>query len=254
MTRVFQRERRLRFPDRIVHAFITSWPKVEYNAAKLREQLSPYSRVTMLDNPDWYFTEQWDAMLGQFVGDTMLWVMGDVTLPEDLLGLRTAIQAIMHRADIGVYGPDIDYTFHRWEKDTFKQLVPGVYAVPCGEPNCWAIDRRVIKALHPVNPKENYIGWGIDLQVAAQAELMGLETVRDYRFLVKHPKDTAYNSNLAEEQMIDWVETLNPTLRECMLRRWDEGLKHNLAYRDFETQRKNEDHSSDNNDIHPDIS
>lgn len=257
MSRPFQRERRvLRASDTIVHTFISSWPKAMDNVVLLKEKLSSYGRVTVLDNPDWYFTEQWNSMLGQFAGDIMFWVMGDVALPEDLAGLRSAMQNLLRRPDVGVYGPDIDYTFHRWETQEFKQLMDKVYAVPCGEPNCWAINRNVIKALHPVNPKINYLGWGIDLQVPAVAESMGLETVRDYKFLVKHPKGTNYDSVQAEEQMLDWVSTLSPALQECMVRRWEYGLKHNLQQRDFETQRKNEsakDHGSNDNDIHPDV-
>jgi hypothetical protein len=255
MSRPFQRDSRLKVPDRPVHTFITSWPQVAENANLLKAQLSPYGRVTMLDNPNHYFTEQWDSMLDQFVGEIVVWIMGDVTLPEDLTGLRTAMQHVMRRPDVGVYGPNIDYTFHRWDTSTFKQLLTNVYAVPCGEPNFWAIDRRVLKALHPVNPEDNYIGWGIDLQVSAQAELMGLETVRDYRFLVKHPKGTAYDSELAEVQMQEWVEKLNPMVRDIMLRRWEYGLKYNLAYREFEAQKKNDsqDHSGNDDHIHPDV-
>ena len=237
-----------------VHTFITSWPKVTENANLLKKQLTPYSgTITMLDNPNCYFTEQWDAMLAQFVGDIVLWVMGDVTLPEDPSGMISAMHSWLRQPTIGVYGPDIDYTFHRWETQDFKQYSSNVYAVPCGEPNFWAINRKVISSLRPINPLDNYIGWGIDLQVSATAEFLGLDTVRDYSFLVKHPKGTAYDGDLAEAQMSAWLDLLNPTMRDCMLRRWDEGLKYNLIYRDFQTQRKNEDHSSDNHDLHTDV-
>ena len=220
-------------PTENIHTFLVDWPKIHDNISDLKDIVETHvDRVTVLDNPDHYFSEQWNEMLRQFDGNFLLWVMGDVTLPPKFWELKDAAMLIFKTfPDIGIYGPDVEYTFHKWNTDTFASASPGVYEVPCAEPNCWFIRKEIIKKLQPIDVTLNRFGWGVDLMSTATAELSGYKTVRDYRFKAGHPAFTGYDEVDAEKQMQLWTSSLDPNLSAVMKRRWDWGLSYNLNWK-----------------------
>lgn len=216
-----------------IHTFLVDWPKIHDNIADLKNIVENHvQRVTVLDNPDHYFSEQWNDMLLQFDGDLLLWVMGDVTLPTKFWELKdAAVRMFRAFPEIGIYGPNVEHTFHKWNTDNFASIIPNVYEVPCAEPNCWFIRKEVLSKLQPIDVKLNKFGWGVDLMTTAAAELAGYKIVRDYNFKAGHPNFTGYDEVDAEKQMRAWTNSLSSNLAALMKRRWDWGLAYNLNWK-----------------------
>ena len=192
-----------------IQAFIPDWPGEKQHAAETAALLAPHCEsVTILDNPDHYFTEQFNEMLGKFSGDIMFWVMADVWPPEQLAQMVDKAKRLMSE-NVGIYAPDIDWNGHKYFKDRLAQIEPGVYSVPAPEMLCWMISKDVLQSMPVVNPQINKLGWGIEYVAVATARHLGKIAVRDYNFTAKHPRGANYNNPEATKQFERMMSVLS---------------------------------------------
>src|ERR1700722_19068054 len=97
-----------------IEAYIPNWPGTKQHAKATADLLRPHCHsVTILDNPDHYFTEQFNSMREQFNGDIMLWVMADVWPPEDVKGMIERGVELITNNNVGIYAPDVDWNGHK---------------------------------------------------------------------------------------------------------------------------------------------
>lgn len=195
-----------------VQCFIPDWPGPKQHAKQLAVQIRPYCPVTILDDPDDYFNAQFEKARQRFTGDVMLWVMADVTLPEDFGSMFQEMIRMLSRPDVGWYAPDIDWTSYIYHKHRLRQVEEGIYEVPNTDSLCIGIRRDLLDRVPHVDPKVSYM-WGMDIAALATARQMGLKTVRDYRFKAKHPNHTGYEIERAGREMIPLFNSFSPQLK-----------------------------------------
>lgn len=184
-----------------VQAFIPTWPGDKQHPQDLVRTISPFCPVQVLDNPNHYFTEQWEEMRKYFCGDIMLWVMADVTL-HNFHQMYTECIRILSRNDVGIYAPNVCWTGHIYDMSTLEEIEPGVYDVPMTDVLCYAVRADVLdKLMHIDKDRHGKMGWGIELLLTVIAKRMGRKNARDYRFLVDHPNSTGYDIGEASEGM-----------------------------------------------------
>lgn len=181
-------------------AFVPDWPGPKQHAKQLVDIISQYCPVTVLDDPKDYFNAQWKKAREQFTGDVLLWVMADVTLPQDFESMYSEMDRIMTRGDVGWYAPNIAWTSYIFNPGDLKPVERGVYEVPNTDSLCIAIRGDVVRAMPPIDPDVAFM-WGMDFIAIATARLMGLKAVRDYRFKASHPNSTGYDIHRASSEM-----------------------------------------------------
>ena len=174
-----------------VEAFVPDWPGDKQHAAEIANQVARFYPTRILDNPDDYFNAQWKRARSLFTGDILLWVMADVTLPQQLSTMFKEMERVMNNGKVGWYAPDVDWTGFIFDKNTLAQYEPGIYEVPNTDSVCFAVRGDVVRNMPNIDPELCFM-WGMDFTAIVTAHLMGLKTVRDYRFKVLHPNNTGY--------------------------------------------------------------
>jgi hypothetical protein len=198
-----------------VQAFIPTWPGEKQHPDVLLKVISPFCEVTVLDNPDHYFTEQWEEMRRRFTGDVMLWVMADAHLYDFPVIYKEMIR-VLSRDDIGIYAPNVCWTGHVYDISKLEKVDIGVYEVPMPDLLCYAVKAEVLKQMPTVTTRTH--GWGIEVVLTALAKRMGKKTVRDYKSTVGHPNSTGYNISEAASGMEAMVASfgMEQEMREVM--------------------------------------
>jgi hypothetical protein len=201
-----------------VQAFIPNWPGPKQHADQLMQIISAYCPTTILNDPNDYFNAQWARARESFTGDVLLWVMADVTLPEDFAGMYATATKVMERGDVGWYAPDIAWTSYIYDKADLRpvggehSIYNDVYEVPNTDSLYFMISRDVIDAMPHIDPKVSFM-WGMDITAIATARLRGLKVVRDYKFKAHHPNSTGYDIPRAGNEMIPLFNAMAPRLR-----------------------------------------
>lgn len=173
-------------------AFIPDWPGEKQHAAQLANTVARFCPTRILDDPDDYFNAQWEKARAQATGDILFWCMADVILPTNFVEMYSGMEQVMGRGDVGWWAPDIAWTCYVYDKKDLWEVQPDVYQVPNTDSLCFAIRKDVIEKMPHIDPSISFM-WGMDFLAIATARLMGLKTVRDYRFRAQHPNNTGYS-------------------------------------------------------------
>ena len=195
-----------------VEAFIPDWPGPKQHAKELRNIVDGYCPTTILDDPADYFNAQWRKASNVLNADILLWIMADVTLPEKFGTVFREMVRIMNRGDIGWYAPDIAWTCYIYDEKDLQAIEPRIYNVPNTDSLCFAIRADVVRKMPFIDPAISYM-WGMDFAAIATARLMGLKTVRDYRFKAAHPNSTGYDIPKASREMEKLAQGYSTELR-----------------------------------------
>lgn len=206
-----------------IEGYVPDWPGAKQHGKATANILRRFCPVTILDNPDHYFTQQWERARGLFDAtdaDILLWVMADVWPPINIDEMLPEIERLM-AGPVGVYAPQVRWTCWQFPLDSIKNFEPDIYEVPCGDMLCWAVRRDVLTATPHCDPSINWVGTGIDWSVSTAARQMGVKNVKDYRFTATHPLHTAYWSpeyppDKAWADMQRWIDTLYPSFQSAM--------------------------------------
>lgn len=195
-----------------VEAFVPDWPGPKQHAKEVVDIISPYCQVTIIDEPDAYFNRQWQIAREQFTGDVLLWVMADVVPPSNFGEMFSEMKRVMARGDVGWYAPDISWTCFIYNTQDLQLVEVGIYETPNTDSLCFAIRGDVVRAMPFIDPQICYM-WGMDFTAISTARLMGLKTVRDYRFKASHPNSTGYDIPKASREMAALWATYSPEQR-----------------------------------------
>jgi hypothetical protein len=204
-----------------VQCVIPSWPGLKQHPKELEAIVAPYCPVKILDDPDDFFNAQWEKARAWFTGDALLWIMADVTLPSNFGEMYKEMVRLMQTGDVGWVAPNVSWTCYYYHKSDLKELEPDVYEVPNTDSLCFMIRGDVIRSLPYMDPNLSYM-WGMDFAAMAQIDLMGLKTVRDYRFKVKHPNSTGYDIDRAGIDMFTLWGTFSLKLRRAIDKKVEE--------------------------------
>ena len=200
-----------------VEAFVPDWPGVKQHAAEIANQVARIYPTRILDNPNDYFNAQWERARSLFTGDILLWAMADITLPERFPEMCQEMERVMETGEVGWYAPDVAWTGFIFDKSDLKPFNPGtdIYEVPNTDSVLFAIRGDVVRAMPYIDPEISFM-WGMDFAAIVTAHLMGLKTVRDYKFKAGHPNDTGYEIDRASREFGKLNDSYEPKFREEM--------------------------------------
>jgi hypothetical protein len=213
-----------------LQAFVFNWPGSKQHAAELELLLDPYCEVAIINSDDamrdvhrdWYhigedafFSAQWNKAVELFHGDILFHIQADAW-PHNVDSMLDECVRYIRDRNVGVYGPNIDFTDLEFRRNALPRLDDNVYEVPATDETCWAISAEVLKAMPLADPAVSRLGWGMDFVASATARSMSRKVVRDYRFCVDHPKGRGYNEPQAREQWKRYKLGLEPDLRQTI--------------------------------------
>lgn len=202
-----------------IYVYIFSWKRVTGNALRLYEAVSPHfphtyfincdehmritsisgENVIQLDDRYYYGGQFQTAIRHAPRGKIVACIVGDVSPEADWARISTNSVAAFNLGSIGIYAPDVYYTY--W---TMRQahIVGDLYEVENPDCTCWFVHPVLIDALRSLEYFSlSNIGWGIDTIHCTEARARRLHVARDYSVKVTQPKGTSYNQTFANLQM-----------------------------------------------------
>jgi len=203
-----------------IKTFICNWSNYEKNALNLQSQLNKISDVTVIsgtdnsyDHENWieigadaYYTAQWNRVLDLFDPtkyDFLLQIQADATTDQ---AEEIAMRALeLHSTtNFGIYAPNVHYS--AWGEQNINKRdflgLKNVHAVSGTDCTFWFLHKDVIvRGPHQFDISRNTFGFGIDLLYNKICHLaLGRPLLKDYNFLVDHPKFTGYSAPDAMKQ------------------------------------------------------
>jgi hypothetical protein len=212
-----------------VFIYIFSWKKVTDNAKALYAQVATACPNTWFVNCDeniqitftpnviqlddsYYYGSQFETAIRHVPKGKLFGVIvGDVTPDAEWNTIINNMVAAFNTGKVGVYAPNVDYTYHT----TRNQLLWGsLYDVNNTDCTCWFMNPSIVNTLYhlPFSAVSN-LGWGIDTICMKEAVRQNLCKARDYSVMVRQPRGTAYNGHIAGIQMNQLLEMYNLFIR-----------------------------------------
>ena len=211
-----------------IQGFIFNWKGHETRARAHEEKIKKCIEVTVINSDEqlsdkyseWvhlddtaYFTAQWNKAVELFDADIFFHIQADAEFDQfDLLIAKA--KSVYERHKFGVYEPNVDFTELEYDKSKLLYIDSNLVEVPVTDCTCWFINGNIIRMLPHVNASVNYYGWGIPNAIASLCWMYGLPCVRDYDFLIKHPRGRGYASSEALRQMLAYFQCLSPEMRK----------------------------------------
>lgn len=168
-----------------------------------------------------YFGAQFATCLEMADRDILVHVQADAQV-ADFPELIRRMKLAFDREDIGIWAPDVDYTFYKTEfvraPDTIfvdpENPLPG-YLVPVlnTDCTCWALRSTIVSQLRAYQRPNWNLGWGWDSLAAACAWISGSLVVRDVEIVVAHPKGTGYDATQANTEFASVKKDLPPAMK-----------------------------------------
>jgi hypothetical protein len=202
-----------------IYTYIFSWRKVTENAVALHRQITGAGvpNVTLINcdenqrelgvtpviqlDDSYYYGGQFAEAVRACPQDSILCcIVGDVSPDADWATIYKNAVAAFNRGDVGIYAPNVDYT---WHMECGAAISDTLFRVPNTDCTCWFLSPATMSRIRDVDYRRfSNLGWGIDTLCIEETAHHGLLTVRDYSVLVRQPKGTAYNQQKARQQMM----------------------------------------------------
>jgi hypothetical protein len=213
-----------------IHGFLCHWKGHEENAVLLQRQIQPFIHLTVIStdrslqsqHPDWvyldetaYFSEQWNKAVELFSGDIFFQIQADVSF-NHFERLFENIRSCFRSHPIGVYEPCIEFSGFQCDKSDLQHVAQDIYRVPLTDSICWFIASDILFQLPPIDPSVNFYGWGVCAAISAIAHLNKKLSVRDYEFIVNHPRSRGYSKDKAMNDRRRYREQLGPAIADEM--------------------------------------
>lgn len=217
-----------------VLCFIFSWKGQFSNAINLEEQLAPFVDNLIVINSDddnkpehWvnignecYFSDQFRKALelaSQYEYDVLWHVQADIKF-SDWKSILDGAVAADKKYNWGVYAPNIDDTFYVSSRTDVYDLEDRLSVVATTDCSCWMIKKDLVDTMRENNSlmETNHLGWGWDLIICGHSHLQKRKVIRDYNFVVDHPKSTGYMKEKAEIEMAEMFQKCPPNLQEAI--------------------------------------
>jgi hypothetical protein len=201
-----------------INIYIFCWKKVVENSVALYEEISKVCPNTFVINCDentqmdqdkikhiqlddsYYYGGQFETAIKETpIGRVVACITGDVS-PVANWGsiIQKAVDAF-NTGKVGVFAPDVDYTF--WTKKK-RALWANLWEVENTDCTIWFIHPSIIEVMRPFPFKKICnLGWGADTVVNIECNTQNLLIARDYSEKVIHPHETGYDGAVANIQM-----------------------------------------------------
>lgn len=213
-----------------IQTFIFNWRGQIQNTERLERLLAPEADLLVINSdeknerPHWvnigenaYYTAQYLAALDRVKSDLVFFAQGDC-FHSEMREILKASRSMMSAHRIGVYAPDVAYTYYNYNKRRLvSKYASTCYLVPNPDNTCWAIRADLLSKLPRPDPTANRFGLGLCAALCALAAIEGFDVVRDYRWTVHHPRSTGYQGDQAMQQMHAYIDGLPDALRAEVL-------------------------------------
>lgn len=195
-------------------------------AIRLRDAFAAQSQALLIDSgsrlstqeeervdiglPNVYYTglvnEAWAQTKGMGPDEILLFVSSDVELddPSDLVLRATCC---FEDPRIGVYAPSMKVSDHlqmRTGPSANLRVVVFVEGV------IFAVRKKLIDLLCPIDPSLNRLGWALDVHLGYLTLKSGLRSVVDDGIQIRHAPGRGYQDEEAREQAEKWLTAQGP--------------------------------------------
>lgn len=217
-----------------IQNFIFTWNQFVSNAVDIESKISKYGKTTVVNSNvnekrdhwinlnDGYFAEQWNTLVSNIDSDTdfVFHIQSDATV-YDFDKLYSRFFEITSKYDVGIYAPNVDYTWHKYNTELLNKLEENIYEVPNTDCTCWFISTKITKNKIIYNLNTNIIGYGVDWYYSSECVLQNKYILRDYTIKVDHPTHKNYDGDKGNELFIIWFDEQDPMIKEKMLELMD---------------------------------
>ncbi len=212
-----------------IHAFVVSWAGKHANSIDIAEKIEKcVSRTTIIySDPDgemslqtsceavrvpndWFWGRKFKVCLDLCESDLMIVIQGDVNCNNWDAAIVKCAQSFGSNERIGVYAPMVDYAYFDLNKTFIERLNDSSLSiVALVDGIVFAISRPVVNRLKNLSYDDNKYGWGILWAAVSYAYSNGLIAVLDDSVKVSHPESRGYDSEVAYQQMILFLQQLS---------------------------------------------
>jgi hypothetical protein len=210
-----------------VHVFVFCWPGQVENARRIHDAVRVHADAlhvidasaeapdetragwTAIDS-DAFYGRQFAEALQRFEGDVLLQIQADAASDDWARLIGVMRQRYEKIEKLGIWAPEIDYTWWTTERARLYDLPPGTGLVGVGQTDCivWALKRNIVAFLKTLDYGSNRFGWGIDWAAIAFAMVNRQLVLRDTTVSVSHPKGSGYGHQDAKAAMTRFLQQL----------------------------------------------
>ena len=216
-----------------IQNFVFNWNQYTDNAIKHENNLTKFGKTIVINSNvnfkkshwinlnDAYFSEQWNTLISNIDSDTdyIFHVQADAII-DDYDKLYSQFLKTTSKYDIGIYTTNIDYTWHKYNKNALNRLEENLYEIPNTDCTCWIINTQIMSKNPLYNLKTNRLGHGGDWYYSAKSKLANKRVIRDYSILINHPFHRNYDTNEAGDSLFVWLKEqsleIKQTIEELM--------------------------------------
>lgn len=219
---------RVRNTKTSIHVFVISWLGKHDNAERIVKAVTPTSNFVSViySDPDnnrspqfscpsvrrpneLFFGDKFKTCIDSCDADILLIIHADCDcnnwseVPEHCIG------AIDKYPNIGVWAPFINFTdwsLNITEIDKIKNSTLSIVAQTDGI--VVGLTRRIVERMRRANLEGNLYGWGTDLMFNYYTYSIGMISVIDSNLLVRHPRGSQYQGEVAALQELEFLKQL----------------------------------------------
>lgn len=227
-----------------IQIFIFCWNDYIDKAKEMEKNLKNFGNTTVINSnikektPSWinlnnaYFAEQWNVLIENISSTTeyIFHIQSDATIPNYENLINRFKDVVYKHKNIGVYAPNVDYTWHTYDLNKLNKIEESLYEVPNTDCTCWFINRELIDNLPLYNVNTNYIGYGADWYYIAKSRLNNKLVIRDYTITILHPNLKGYDAEEGNRLFYIWLEEQDVDINREIKKMFKEVEFSNLNY------------------------
>lgn len=202
-----------------IQNFVFTWNQYTDNALNHEKNLTKNGKTLVINSninfikKEWvnlndaYFSEQWNTLISLIDHDTdfVFHIQADAKV-YDYDKLFSGFYKTISKYDVGIYTPNIDYTWHKYNTSLLNRLEENIYEIPNSDCTCWFLNTKIMDKRQLFNIKTNRLGHGADWYYSAKSNLNKKLVVRDYNICLEHPPSRNYDTNEAGGELFKWLE------------------------------------------------
>jgi len=216
-------------PATPLHVNILAWVGQEEKARTIEEAVRPHAdQISVVysvpdnppDIPETWTTVDYECFFGckfrhaldLHRAGVMLQIQADAHIDNWGHLISRCREAFDTVPDLGVWGPDVDYTMFTTDKVFISDFDPhnSLISVRQTDGIVWAMSEPVIDRMRLADYTGNRLGWGIDSMAIAFAYANNMLVLRDTSLLVDHPQGKGYGREEAAKQLTWFLEQMTP--------------------------------------------
>lgn len=213
-----------------IQNFVFTWNQFVPNAVNIESKIQKYGKTIVINSNinekrdrwinlnDAYFSEQWNTLISNIDSDTdfIFHIQSDANV-NDFDKLYSRFYEITSKYDVGIYSPNVDYTYHKYNTNLLNKIEDDIYEVLNTDCTCWFINTKITNKKIIFNPITNAFGYGADWYYSTECILQNKYILRDYSIKVDHPNHKNYDGYKALTSFLNWIEEQNPIIKNKMI-------------------------------------